>query len=204
MIHRDSNILTPNILLVGNIGSGKDEVARILTEELGFYKLKLGKYIREHVDLLAYDEEMNKRGLYQDYGQWARKTYGDDVWNNITYKESQQIKEAAYDEMAFNHTTHYNVNFVVADGRQWNEVEFWRKKKYRVVGIYAPYQTRFLRVKDRDGFDQHAFSNHETELSATDIIQSGKCDFVITNEGIDLNMLKAEVIKMAFKLSERV
>ena len=63
-----------NIIIFGTMGAGKDTVAKlyevIASGIVGheFYRGKLGGNIRAEVDSVA-DETVNKRELYQKYGE---------------------------------------------------------------------------------------------------------------------------------------
>jgi len=175
----------PNILIIGCMGSGKDTVADTLHELADYRTLKLGRWIREHVDLLYYDETPDrKRQLYQEYGQWARKNYGPDVWNVATLN-SMSMLAGAFSSAPY--------PFVIADGRQVNEVEFWKKRGFHVVGVQADPFVRALRLRGRDGFNQETAFKHETEISAQYIMDNGLCDSMIDNTGICIAEFKRKI-----------
>lgn len=174
----------PNILLVGGIASGKDTIAaEFAALEPGydtFNIFHLGNYIRRHVDFLspasgdAYQDSIIRRKLYQAYGQWARKNYGENVWNNITlYEMLLRLKDLEGKSEPF--------GFIIADGRQENEVSFWRSRGFKIVGVYASEEVRRTRMLARDKNADTSVFGHETEVSAAHIIGSGMCDYVISN-----------------------
>lgn len=172
----------PNILIVGCIGSGKDEVADTLVALADYTKLKLGKYVHEHVDFLHYDDNKSKRDEMQQYGQFARATYGAEVWSHAVLKEMQM------------HLDNGKRNrFVIADCRQFNEIEFWKARGFHVLGIHADEDVRENRVYGRDGFGQKASFKHETEVQAQAILDSDLCDSHIWNNSNCIHTLRREV-----------
>lgn len=158
------------ILIVGPMGSGKDVLAEAFQRIIpGAVIAKLGKAIRGDVDR-DYPFEENKRVLYQSYGQKMRALHGEDYWNERLSKQ-----------LWFEHAG--NAFPIIADGRQTNEVHYWKNKGFLTIGILAPESIRKQRLGNRDGYTpaQENFT-HDTELqscySATSL-----CDFHFVNDG---------------------
>lgn len=158
--------LNLNIIIFGKIASGKDTLADFLVEAFNYKKLKLGKYIREQVDKLSLQPFTDRRNEYQQYGQSCRRIFGYDVWNEATFREID---------------INLPVNFIIADGRQVNEYDYWKSKGFFTVGIFADETTRDERVIARDGKSQKEHFNHETETQAGRCVQ--KSDFIVNNNG---------------------
>ena len=153
-----------SIIIFGEIGAGKDTAAEILAKHLNSEIVKLGWKIRKDVDEIC-DRitigDKNRRELYQYYGQCMRKVFGEDIWNMILYnKISEGIAK--------------NKSYIVADGRQPNEFAFWTNIGFIPVAVVADENIRMKRVKARDGFDQSANLNHETEINAREITKKIK------------------------------
>jgi dephospho-CoA kinase len=153
-------------LIFGQMGSGKDTVADIL-REYGYTTVKLGKYIRQHVDKLNYIEQ-DKRPLYQQYGQTMRFLFGENVWNEALYNDIKIL----YHDKRIEH-------FAIADGRQKNEFRYWRGKGFYTIGIEASPEIREERLIKRDGVSQKQYFGHQTEVEAAENIK--RCDFKLDN-----------------------
>lgn len=165
------------IIIFGTMGSGKDTLAEMLQEQMFGSKIyKLGKEIRETVDK-ACPDVVDKRPLYQDYGQVVRETLGIDAWNNIRSSEIELDK-----------ALHNYIIPIIADGRQINEYTYWKEKGFYIVGIEAPPEVRYERLVKRDGVCDRKKMFHDTELQAQYIVTQ-LADFQINNN-YDLDILK--------------
>jgi dephospho-CoA kinase len=163
-----------NVIIFGPMGAGKDEIANILADEYGYMIYKLGKYIREDCDKRNY-KALDKRKLYQDYGQFNRQLFGDDVWNEALHTDITAQYEI-YQELDGR-----QLNFVIADGRQLNELGYWSGKGFVTLGVYANEDLRAIRLIKRDGKDQSKYFKHDTELQAIDCFK--QCQWQIWNDG---------------------
>lgn len=160
------------LLLIGQMGSGKDTVADYLKDKYNFYPGKLGMFIREHVDAmfpeLTKDE---RRKHYQTYGEGMRELFGVDFWN----------------ERLWQHMDHSKENIMITDCRQDHEINYWVPKGYIPLAVDAESVTRMARLEKRDGnnFDVESFI-HPTEMRANRIIDSikrgGLEGYVVYNE----------------------
>lgn len=173
--------MSKGILIMGTMGSGKDEVADIL-KEYGYTKVKLGKDIKENVDKYNYNNKPT-RPLYQQYGQLCRQLFGEDVWNAALAREILKMK------------AQYKINnFAIADGRQNNEFEFWKARGFITIGIVADADLRDKRIIKRDGTSQKEYFNHSTEIEAMECVK--KCDYIVENNE-SLSALKIRVKMIA-------
>jgi dephospho-CoA kinase len=150
-----------NIILFGNMGSGKTTVANYLCDNYRFTKFSLGKKIHEESKLHGNEtrEEM------QNYGQMMREIFGINVWCDYVFNQSKSIYKTILD-----------------DGRQVNEFFYFLEKGYLPVGIVADINIRLERLKKRVDYeiDSKTF-NHDTEIQASQCIE--RCDIKIYNNG---------------------
>lgn len=151
----------PNFILFGEIGSGKDTVAEILQEILPLEVVKLGEKIHTEVEeiysLLPHPAPP-KRSLYQNYGESMRETFGQDVWNYVLHNKIRKGLSL-------------NKGYVIADGRQPKEFDYWTSLGFIPVGVRSRESIRRDRSSRRDGVDQSAQFDHYTEVNARNIIQ---------------------------------
>lgn len=149
-----------NIIIFGSMGSGKDTAAEMIQRHFNSRIAKIGGRVRRHVDeicnLMNLDDS-KKRLLYQEYGQTMRRIFGQDIWNLYLRREIDQ-------------DLHNGRHIIIADGRQVNEVSFWRKEGFLLVGIDADPEIRIKRLYERDGYDQSSRLTHETEMQAMEIV----------------------------------
>ena len=161
------------LLLIGQMGSGKDTVADYLKAKYGFHPIKLGAFIRSHIDSMYVElTDDERRKHYQTYGEGMRELFGEDFWN----------------ERLWQHMDHSKEKVMITDCRQDHEINFWVPKGHIPVAVYADAVTRMRRLEERDGrnFDINSFI-HPTEMSANRIIDSIKCKglsgYFLNNDG---------------------
>lgn len=165
-----------NILLIGQMGSGKDFVADILQEKYGYKNHKLGKYIRKHVDeIYSHLPVSQRREYYQKYGETLRENIDIDIWNEACLRGMEQEDII-------------NGSIVISDARQPHEIYYWTNLGFIPVGVFATKETRMKRLGLRDGdASSESTFNHSTEKNAGDIIKAifdGKLEgYFIVNEG---------------------
>ena len=178
-----------NIIIFGTMGAGKDTVAKLFEAIASgivrheFYRGKLGGNIRAEVDSVA-DETVNKRELYQKYGEAMRDIFGKDHWN-------KQVFDEFYGVELIRQQANESISFVIADGRQMHELEFWKDKGFVAVGVTAPPEIRIHRLKERDGVDQSAYLNHITEERVMECFEH--CDYLLDNSGSVEDLVDAVV-----------
>jgi dephospho-CoA kinase len=115
--------------LTGTIGSGKEEVKKIILENSCYKDVKLSDIIREEMKKSNAD-----RKTLQDYGNELRKKFGPDILVKLAIKKNRG-------------------NFLVIDGiRNFSEVEFLRKKfgkNFKLIAVDAPIELRYERIRKR-------------------------------------------------------
>lgn len=171
-----------NILLVGQMGSGKDTVADILVEKYGYTNHKLGLYIRKHVDeIYSHLDAAQRRPYYQAYGETLRENIDIDIWN-----------DSCKSRIDFE-----NEKVVISDCRQPHEIEYWTKIGFTPVGIYVTEKQRIERLLSRDGTNFNADSfNHSTEINAKNIIVdiiNGEIGGYVLNNSYHKDILESKI-----------
>lgn len=145
-----------NLIIFGQMGSGKDTLALLLTYTTNSEILKLGQKIRNEVYSISeyHKSDKDMRTLFQEYGQGMRKIFGDDIWCNYVKQQMESSKLKS---------------FIIADGRQQNELEYFTKLGFIPIAIKCDKEIRKKRLIERDKYTQEGFE-HETELSVANII----------------------------------
>jgi len=149
-----------NIILFGEMGSGKSSIAEYLYKNYFYNIYSLGKKI--HSECKIHGNETREE--LQQYGQMMRKIFGKDVWCRYLCAE-----------------TLFNENkIVIDDGRQLNEYDYFIELDYIPIGIIVDNQLRIDRLSKRVNYeiDPETF-NHETEIQARKCIN--KCKYKIYN-----------------------
>lgn len=166
-----------NVILFGAMGAGKDTVANMLQflaekhnkkeYDYACVNLKLSRKIYCIIRDLTGREPTRKE--LQELGEFCRKLFGNNVWNETLYADIDTfLNDPA-------------VNFIITDGRQAHELDFWKKKGFVPIGVAAPLEERLKRIAERDGYDQTDRANHETEARALETVNH--CDIIIYNDG---------------------
>ena len=160
------------IALLGKARSGKDSVANILVEDMGFQEFKLSKGIYDFIrqfyraQIVQVDGGAKDRGLLQLIGQTVRKI-DEDIW--VRYLLEDISKYPSWREM----------DIVVSDVRQENEVRTLRREGYTIIKVTASENIRIARMKAAGDIVTKEQLSYETELSVDAI----DADWVIVNEG---------------------
>ena len=120
--------------LVGQIGSGKGEVAKYLISQYGFVDYSLAHIVHEECKK-KYPNETVTRELLQNVGDELRSEYGLQILAERTYKKALQSGQER----------------VIVDGmRNDGELLFLKKQPSFVsIAIIADQKTRFERVLSR-------------------------------------------------------
>jgi len=164
-----------NYIIFGCMGAGKSTLAEIivkLTAEQGNQAsiVSLGEDIKKVVKEHNYNN-VDFRYCCQQVGQNFRDIFGEDIWNERAYKKIlKQMKDTG------------SQIFIIDDGRQPNEFEYWHKKQFVTVGIFAHEHTRDKRLTVRDGYSQKEYFNFENEQTAKHIAYNC-CQIQIENNG---------------------
>ena len=148
-----------NIILFGEMGSGKSTVAKYLCEQYGYTKLSLGEKIHSECRLHGNEtrEEMQK------YGQMMRKIFGENIWCDYLYLRSKNYKK-----------------IVIDDARQTNEFDYFTNNFFMPIAVIADEQIRLDRLQKRVNYVVNPdTSKHKTEVQARICIE--KCEIKIYN-----------------------
>jgi len=148
-----------NIILFGQMGSGKSTVAKYLCDNYGYSKLSLGEKIHSECELYG----MHDREHLQTYGQMMRQVFHENIWCDYLISRSRGIDR-----------------IVIDDARQENEFDYFIKKGYLPIAVIADEELRLERLQKRVDYviDPKTF-NHETEIQARKIIN--KCNIKLFN-----------------------
>jgi hypothetical protein len=160
-----------NIIIFGEMGSGKSTVANYLRDTYGYSKFAFGSKI--HSECRMHGSET--RTEMQLYGQSMRKIFGINIWCDYVYNQSLGCNK-----------------IVIEDGRQLNEYDYYVKLGYLPVGVVTEDSKRIVRLKKRVDYlvDPNTF-NHETEMQARVCIN--KCKIKIYNNSDDQKDLIKEI-----------
>ena len=148
-----------NIILFGEMGSGKSTVAKYLCEQYGYTKLSLGEKIHSECRLHGNEtrEEM------QNYGQMMRKIFGENVWCDYLISRSNGINR-----------------IVIDDARQINEYDYFTEKGYLPIAVIADEKLRLERLQKRVDYKINPDNcKHETEVQAMQC--ANKCKIKLFN-----------------------
>ena len=185
---------TPLKLAVwGNMRSGKDTASDILEETfkaagLKVYRIAYADAITEIIkncfgDVLKV-EQPKPREHYQLIGQTFRNL-DPMVWINLLNKK---IQDEAWS---------YDV-ILITDARQENEFQDLSKQGFKHIKINADEDVRISRMKLKGEIIDMQQLHHETEVFCKDL----KADYLLNNNGNDLEIFKKDVQKLASELME--
>ena len=117
--------------LTGTLGSGKGVVKDILSKKLGYEVVTLSEIIKE--ELKKRGKEVTRKNL-QDMGNELRKRFGNDILVKLALKKCK------------------GKNLIIDGIRNVDEINHLRKKfgkKFLLIGIDAPLEIRFKRIRKR-------------------------------------------------------
>jgi dephospho-CoA kinase len=161
-----------NIILFGEMGSGKSTVAHYIELIYGHRVMSLGRKIHQECKLHGKET----REELQQYGQMMRKIFGKDIWCDYLIKQVDLKKE----------------NIVIDDARQLNEFEYFTSKGFIPIGVVADEEVRLKRLKNRVNYEVKKESEkHETEVQARQNIE--RCKLVIENNGNNIQELVLQI-----------
>lgn len=181
------------IALFGKMRSGKDTVAKILTQEYGFKDFAFAQGIGEIIvkyfpTALSYGKP---RQHYQHIGQSMREL-DQDVWVKYLLKRVLHYKMDIRLSVE-NKNKRIPFRVVVTDGRQQNEAERLREEGYLIVKVEAPEDIRIDRMVQAGDVFTDELLTHETEKQV-DLINA---DITILNDGTleDLRLKVKDLIE---------
>ena len=148
-----------NIILFGQMGSGKSTIAKYLCDNYGYTKFSLGEKIHSECELYG----MHDREHLQNYGQMMRQVFNESIWCDYLISRSKGIDK-----------------IVIDDARQLNEYNYFTEKGYLPIAVIADEELRLERLQKRVDYviDPKTF-NHETEINARKIVN--KCKIKLFN-----------------------
>lgn len=201
----------PNIGLLGRLRSGKDEVARYLSDNYGYTRFAFGDELKRYAHELfggssGKTPEHKPRELYQDFGQYCR-TRDPDIWVRKCFEAIGRSRDSIPEELrrAHDFVTNGEVvlsvparpfRAVVSDVRQPNEYAALQSAGYVLIRVEAPDAVRIDRaIKSGDVFN-YADLVHDTETA----LDGYAADSTVTNDGT-LEALHAQIDEIVAYLS---
>lgn len=160
-----------NIIIFGEMGSGKSTVANYLVKNYEYTKGSLGAKIHSECNLHGKEtrEEM------QRYGQMMRKIFGENTWCDYLYKKFKY--KGIFDKI------------VIDDARQLNEYDYFMKKGFLPIAIITEDSIRLDRLQKRVNYKINPETfEHETEKQARECIK--KCDIKIYNNSTEKDLYR--------------
>jgi dephospho-CoA kinase len=165
--------------ITGTIASGKDTVKKILQSKFNCYTISLSSIIKAELEKKK-NKNFNRKDL-QDLGNELRRKYGKKILAMLAVEYLQRDKEV-----------------IIVDGiRNPGEVDYLREKfkdKFVLIGVDAPAEIRFERIKKRnDVFDPKTWEEfleldkrdqgeNEPEYGQRTRDCLAKADFLIIND----------------------
>jgi dephospho-CoA kinase len=148
-----------NIILFGEMGSGKSTVAKYICNKYGYTRFSLGEKI--HLECKLHGNE-NREEL-QEYGQMMRKVFGEFIWCDYVINKSKGIDK-----------------IIIDDGRQLNEYSYFTNLKYIPIAVIADKNLRLKRLSNRVNYKINLNTfEHDTEKQARKVVEM--CNIKIYN-----------------------
>lgn len=164
------------IVLFGEIGSGKNYIAKKICENIGNGEIfNIGDICRDIMDNVALSKDLTSskaRILGQKIGSELRNI---DI-NILNEYANGKIKSHCKDD----------IFWIITGGRTVADLAFWRKKDYLIVGVKSSKSKE--RSAQRDGVDNNNAREHFTEVEVNEIVNSDMCDCIIENEENDIGL----------------
>ena len=157
-----------NIIIFGEMGSGKSTVAKYIRDKYNYKIFSLGSKI--HSECKLHGEETRQE--MQQYGQMMRQIFGENVWCNY-------LVESSY----------FEPRIVIDDARQLNEYDYFTNKGYLPVAVITDNDIRLERLSKRVSYqiDPETF-NHDTEIQARECVK--KCNIKLYNNRTEEELFK--------------
>ncbi|NLZ34742.1 hypothetical protein N3C_2404 [Clostridium sp. N3C] len=188
------------IIIFGEMGSGKDELAdKLMLLSPKVVKYNLSALIRIIQPYVSVSPEWigNERTLYQIYADKLREI-DINILNKYTIgliyekiKKVFKLNIAEVDKDSFEIVLEENIKRVreieipvIVGGRTIADYDFWTKKGFLAVGLKVDKDIRFERLILRDGLEtaKNSNSNHNTERDVLYIVEN-LCHYLIDNNG---------------------
>lgn len=148
-----------NIILFGQMGTGKSTLARYLRDKYNYKIFSLGEKIHKECEFFGYPD----REHMQEYAESMREIFGINTWCDYVSNKSIGTEKICID-----------------DGRQIHEYNFFIKKNFLTIGVSTEDNIRIERLKKRINykFDPKTLY-HKTEIEIPNVIE--KCNIKIFN-----------------------
>ncbi|OPJ59327.1 hypothetical protein [Clostridium oryzae] len=188
------NKIYNGIVIFGEMGSGKDTLARMIEDIRDDSKIyNMGVLCREMMKVAKVNPKW--KGQERFIGQTIADKFreldinimcdyilslilGDSlvsIDNNEDYVNSitNELRNVRKNQLS-----------IIVGGRTLTDFEYWRKLDFFMLGIKVGEKVRETRLKERDGAEtaQNSSSKHNTEKDVSYIINN-LCDAVIVNDG---------------------
>lgn len=171
------------IVLFGEMGSGKDVVAEMLSELIPNCALyNIGFICRELMKVSKVNNNWTDKK--RELGQLAADKLREidiNILNDYTYALTLEDK-------CFN---------IIIGGRTMDDFDYWKNKGFLTVGVTVDSDVRLQRLKKRDGVVDIDSFKHSTENSAG-FIANNLCE-VVLNNSFTLDILKENLTSILFK-----
>ena len=161
-----------DIIIFGQMGSGKTTIAHTIMNKNTHIRLGLGDKI--HLECMLHGNHTRKEK--QDYGQAMRKVFGIDVWCDYLWKRYHWLR------VMWEEDGEKCKYLVIDDGRQLNELKFFKERSFYTIGVKTEIDLRQARLFERNGYiTPYEDFSHDTEIQAKECV--GRCDVIIENNG---------------------
>ena len=173
------------IEVIGNIGSGKDLIARYLKKNYGFGHIHMGNIVRELAEKKGLT--LTRKNLRETQEEYHRK-YGDDYVIKIAMRKARKYKNAT-----------------ISGIRTPVQARVPKKKGAKVILVNAKAKLRFKRAKKRRryGFAKNLAEFKKQEAEESKFFDMKKtfsyADFVVNNNGTKKQLL-ARIDKIMEKI----
>lgn len=196
------------IIIFGEMGSGKDTLADLITEQdQRIKKYGLGDIIRlikkvTLVDPAWFGDERSFMQLAADklreidmdiLNHFALAKMLEDNLTEITLTKENYRQDL--DRLFRKIKEEANTIPMIVGGRTWKDYDYWTSRGFLAVGIVVDAEKRIDRLTERDGEEIAGKSNsaHNTEKDVQAIID--KCEVKVDNNGT-LESLKHEAARV--------
>lgn len=163
------------LIIFGEKGSGKDTVANLINDystcNVSFFNI--GDLCRDMSCMfLATDKwNNNKRKFYVDTAKKLKELDIDFLSYYVVGKILEKFDCKSLDSIGESEL------IIVTGGRTYEDYDFWKERKFSVVGIYCDEEIRQQRLMNRDGYKQNIVDT--LEKNTKEIIK--KADYIIDN-----------------------